>query len=483
MNIIIVIMDSLRQDHVGAYGNKWIKTPHLDTFASESVMFTRCYPESMPTLQFRKTIHTGRRVFPFKEDKQPKGDAGPAPGWSPIPDDHETLAEMLTPHGYRSALITDTYHQFKPSCNFHRGFDSWEWIRGQETDRFRSGPKIFEKEIFRHINDRSKDHQGVQLFLRLCMQNASDRRTEEDYYAAQVFRAGANWLYKNQDAEKFFLVVDSFDPHEPWDPPVYYRKMYDPEDDVLDMVLSPYCPWEDVMDKRELKRLQANYAGEVTMTDRWFGHFMETLRVSGRLDDTVVAVMSDHGHNLGYDPKDKGFVDKHGHPMTRAVADLVMMIRHPLGEGAGTVCHKLAYNHDIVRTLMNLAGIEPGSEMDGKDIWPVVMGKNIEPHDYLVYAWGSNIVVLKDKWWYNANVFGEGSLLFNVADDPDLLDNVADEHPDVCKSMLELAVQEAGGQFPEEKFRAFTKKPNSRLWRFGQDGETYCSTIPLSTIK
>jgi len=53
---------------------------------------------------------------------------------------------------------------------------------------------------------------------------------------------------------------------------------------------------------------------------------MEALKSSGRLDDTIVAIISDHGHNVGHDPGDKGLVSKQGHPMTHGVADLVMMV-------------------------------------------------------------------------------------------------------------------------------------------------------------
>ena len=96
---------------------------------------------------------------------------------------------------------------------------------------------------------------------------------------------------------------------------------------------------------------------------------------------------------------------------------------------------------------------------------------------------GANVVVIKDSWWYNANVFGEGSLLYNMKADPDLLENIADNNPSICREMLELVVEEAGGQIPRNKFRAFAKKPNSRLWRFGEDGETYCSTKPIAEYK
>ncbi|HEX7170067.1 MAG TPA: sulfatase-like hydrolase/transferase, partial [Rubrobacter sp.] len=58
-NVILVIIDTLRRDHVGAYGNPWIQTPTLDALAEESLLFTRTHPEAMPTLPARRAIHTG----------------------------------------------------------------------------------------------------------------------------------------------------------------------------------------------------------------------------------------------------------------------------------------------------------------------------------------------------------------------------------------------------------------------------------------
>ena len=62
MNVVLVILDSLRKDHVGAYGNDWIKTPTLDALARESLLFTRAHPEAMPTIPARRAIHTGMRT-------------------------------------------------------------------------------------------------------------------------------------------------------------------------------------------------------------------------------------------------------------------------------------------------------------------------------------------------------------------------------------------------------------------------------------
>lgn len=260
------------------------------------------------------------------------------------------MAELLGANGYRTALYTDTYHQFKPSKNFHRGFDEWCWIRGQEGDPYRSGPLVSDEEINKHAPDCPR-FAARRPHHRQYLTNVAERRDEEDYFAAQVFRGAANWLWRNQDADRFFLVLDSFDPHEPWDPPVYYRRMYDPDDDVVDVIWSTYRV-ADEFTPRELQRMRGNYAGECTMVDRWLGHFLDALRLSGRLEDTIVALISDHGHNLG----DANLTGKQGHPLTRAVADLIMMIRHPQGEAAGARCDALCYNFDLTATLMNMLG-------------------------------------------------------------------------------------------------------------------------------
>ena len=64
MNLVVVIIDSLRKDHVGALGNRWIETPNLDRLAGESLVFERALPESIPTINARRAIHTGTRSWP-----------------------------------------------------------------------------------------------------------------------------------------------------------------------------------------------------------------------------------------------------------------------------------------------------------------------------------------------------------------------------------------------------------------------------------
>ena len=252
MNLVLVILDTFRKDHVGAYGNPWIHTPHLDAIARESVLFTEAYPESLPTLPVRRALHTGQRVFPFHGHRPLKGDFVGAPGWGPINEEQDTLSELLGEKGYRTAFITDTYHQFKPSKNFHRGFDEWVWIRGQESDKYLSGPPVLEAEIMARSTPSQKNDVWFHRFMTSYLRNNTYRMTEKDYYPARLFAEASRWLWDNQDAERFFLTVDSFDPHEPWDPPDHYRKLYDPDDDCTNVIQSPYRRWKERLTEREL---------------------------------------------------------------------------------------------------------------------------------------------------------------------------------------------------------------------------------------
>ena len=314
MNVVLVVFDTLRKDAVGSYGltPPWemerIATPHLDALARDSVRLTNAYPESLPTLCARRAIYTGQRTYPFHNGdfRALKGDfVGVAPGWGPIPNEQHTLSEILQGAGYRTALISDLYHQFKPSKNFWRGFDQWAFIRGQETDNARSGPGPTQEELDQFIPRRLQELRratrgtanlpgNLDSFSTACILNMRDRVREELWFNAQVFQEAARWLEQNRDAERFFLTVESFDPHEPWFVPEHYRRAYDTSEGQ-EQVLSPYAEIPD-LEPELVRRTRANYAGLVTMCDRWFGHLMETLRVLGLLENTLVIVTSDHGH-------------------------------------------------------------------------------------------------------------------------------------------------------------------------------------------
>jgi arylsulfatase A-like enzyme len=439
MNVVLIIIDSLRKDHVGAYGNSWIKTPSLDAFARESLRFTRAYPESLPTICARRAIHTGFRTFPYK-DRPSEQRHAPAYGWLPIPREQATLAETLEARGYQTMLVTDTYHQFRPPMDFNRGFDSCYWIRGQEKDHYRPILPASDEEI----RERYLLH-GEALKARQYLANTRDRETEEDWFAPRVFLRATEFLEAASKREPFFLVVDNYDPHEPWDPPEKYTSLYYPDGyDGPEPFTSIYGR-DDYLTERQLRRMRALYAGEVTMVDHWLGRFLDRMDELDLFENTLLILLSDHGHALG----EHGYTGKPHYALWPELTDIVFMIRHPEGKGAGETSDHYASTHDVAPTILGFLGVEPVQPMEGQDLSMLLEGRGPEqrPHFTLGY---SEFVWARDEGYamFGRND-GEEARLYDLLADPKMDRDVAAKRPDLVRRMFDkYVIGDAGGPLP-----------------------------------
>ena len=368
MNVILVILDSLRKDHIGAYGNDEIQTPNLDALAEESFRFTRAYPESLPTLCARRAIHTGLRTWPFRNLVELPGETFQPAGWQPIPEVQITLSEILSDAGYSTAMYADTQPLFHPSMNFQRGFRVFDWVRGQERDRYRPKLGVPEDEI-RQNTVAGNDANMVDK-VRQYLANTKDRKSEEDYFAPRLFTRGMEYLDGADAGQPFFLVLDSFDPHEPWDPPEEYVRLYSDGYDGRDPIVPNYGP-SDWIDETELERMRALYAGEVTMVDRWLGRFLDKMESTGRMDDTFLVVLSDHGVALG----EHGYTGKPYKALWPELTDIPFFIRSPDGKGAGETSDYFASTHDVAPTILGALGLLPPRQMDGQYL-TLLMGES-----------------------------------------------------------------------------------------------------------
>lgn len=444
MNVVVVILDSLRQDHVGAYGNEWIKTPNLDALSRGSLRFTRAYPESLPTICSRRAIHTGLRTWPFRNYVRPKGTNVKAYGWQPIPGDQRALAEILREAGYEPLFLTDTFHQNRPSMNFHRGFDVFDFIRGQEADRFR--PKVLcpEKKIDGALVERAT--RSIEGKMRQYFANTVGREREEDYFAAQVFIRAAEFLdWMSRKREKpFFMVVDSFDPHEPWDPPEEYVDLYDGNYEGPE----PYSPiYGDAgyLSERQLERMHARYAGEVTMTDRWLGYFIDRLEELGFMEDTAILLLSDHGHTFG----EHGTVGKPSYALWPELTDIPFLIFHPEGKKAGESSDYYASTHDVAPTVLGLLGLASPVPMDGQDLSVLLDEKEPEPRGHFTLGYNNQVMTRDDEFAMIGRNDGSDASLYDLKADSQMNHDVAPEHPDVLKRMFEeYVLEDAGGPIP-----------------------------------
>ncbi len=431
MNVVLVIIDSLRKDHVGAYGNPWIKTPNLDALARESLRFTRAHPESMPTIPARRAIHTGRRSWPFDVyrslGRRPRDE-----GWHRIPEDQRTLAEILQHEGYETSLVTDTYVQFP--MNFGRGFDAYRKIRGQEYDPYRPTFLVSQRE-----RDRYMPNQDRKAWQYLA--NTRGRETEEDWLAPQVFLGASEALEEVRRREPFFLVADCYDPHEPWDPPGKYTSLYDPDGyEGKEPLASDYGPADWITDE-QLKRMKALYAGEVTMADRWLGHFLDKMDELGLFDNTLLVLLSDHGHLLG----EHGYTGKPYYALWPELTDIVFFVRHPEGKGAGEASDFFASTHDVAPTVLSVLGVPSIEPMDGQDLSVLLDGAEPEPRPYATSAYGNFVWARDDSHVMFSREDGAKARLYDVRTDPGQRDDLAPENPGLVEKMFEDYVLGAAG--------------------------------------
>jgi len=332
---------------------------------------------------------------------------------------------------------------FKPSKNFWRGFQQWTFLRGQEIDPARSGPRLTQAEIDYWLPKEMRNDLKRVEFLQSCIMNMHDRTKEEDYFAPRVLKEAPLWLEQNQDADKFFLTVESFDPHEPWLVPEYYRQMYLKEDGQ-EQVLSLY---RDVssLDKKLLARTQANYSGEVTMCDHWFGYFMERMRTLDLLDNTMIIFTSDHGHSIG----DGNYMGKRGYPSGAEVYDIALMIRFPKAQYAGRTSNMFVQHHDITTAILEAANIKAPTEIDGISFLEnAIAGKSGSRH-HVTVGWGSAVTLITDRWWFNCKVDGTGVLLYDLKATEPFARNVAQENSGVVDHLFAQAKEDAKGDFPE----------------------------------
>ena len=333
-NILVVMSDTLRAAHLGCYGNGQVHTPNIDAFARRAVRFTRAYPESLPTIPVRRALHTGRRAYPFRDYRPVKWDIVYLPGWQATDNAEDTLAENLAGAGYQTGFVSDTLPYFAPGFNFQRGFWQWEYIRGQQQDRWRS-PYSVSRERLARYGDPDELMSNAHSLVPMHLANTADVRGEEDTSTARTFQWAMRFLEDNVAGQPFYLLVDCFDPHEPWEAPESYYRLYgDPNYSGRRIVHCRYGPAASFgYMPEEIAYVRAQYSGLVSLVDAWFGRLMAKLDALGLAEETYVFLISDHGTN--FTDNANGVIGKPANAMYPGVMQLPLLARLPDERGAG----------------------------------------------------------------------------------------------------------------------------------------------------
>ncbi len=366
-NAIIIISDTLRRDAVKCYENCWVHSDNLGEFAKRCWIFDNAYIGSFPTVPMRNDVLTGTYTFTYKP-------------WSPIDADAVTIQSVLRQAGVITALVVDTPHPFAPGYNYQRGFHSWELIRGQEHDPWRTSP---EKVMLPCDENKLRRPETVRQYLR----NVAERRSEADYFVAKTMSTAALWLERNRGTRPFFLYVDTFDPHEPWDPPAWYVEQYQKGYTGQDVIYPRYDRWKDFLTKEELHRCRCLYAGEATMVDAWVGYLLRKIEELGLLSDTMIIITSDHGFCLG----EHGYIGKslirgslyQDIPLYPVISRVPFLIYHPALKG-GTRAAALVQPPDILPSILDCMGIEIPETVRGKSLAPLFAEREKKVRDFVI---------------------------------------------------------------------------------------------------
>ena len=366
MNVLLLIADTTRADYLGCHGHPWCETPNIDRLAARGALFSRFHTASFPTGPMRQDLLSGRFTFPYMP-------------WSrEWPWEHPTLPRELGALGYRTAMFADT-----PSNGwFGPEFDEFTIIQGQGHDMDPEGPK-------QRMPAKLSKLRGPMPRLQKILRNAAVRSGEEDTCAARTMRAARGWLEGRwRDQNPFFLMVDTFDPHEPWDPPRYYIDRYDP-DYKGDELFEPAYEPADYASDDEIAHMRKMYAGELTMVDHWVGHLLDALDRMELWDDTLVIFTSDHGFYHG----EHGLIGKV--QLTRAnrickrwalyetISHAPLIVAGP-GIEPGSRFSAFAQPPDILPTVLDLVGAEAPEPCQGMSLAPVLDGETTHTRDYAI---------------------------------------------------------------------------------------------------
>ena len=358
MNVILILLDTVRRDFLGCYGNRLMQTPNIDRLASQSVVFDHAYTGSFPCMPARRDLWTGRFEFPWR-------------GWGPLENDDNTLPGRLTRAGHRSMLVTDHFHLWeRGSGNYHMEFSGVEFIRGQERDAWITDDSIpvdwpaAKTKLAGHF---ANPEETFAAFRR----NTAHFRYERDYFAPQVMQRAMDWLEGNCHSPDFFLLIDCFDPHEPFDVPEPYRSMYRTGTEKEEILWPNYGA--TTLNPEEIQDVRALYSGLLTMVDHWVGRLLDKIEQLRLMDNTAIVLMTDHGHLFGeHGLMGKPWAGLADSNLYQELARIPLMVYHP--EATPHRVSGFVQAVDLHPTILDWLSVPyEKAELHGQSLTPWVM--------------------------------------------------------------------------------------------------------------
>jgi arylsulfatase A-like enzyme len=387
-NIIVILADDLGYGDIGCDGGRFIRTPNLDALAQEGVRLTDFYASANVCTPSRAGLMTGRyaiRSGLAHEVLQPPDTKG-------LPLSEITIPKALKPD-YASALIG----------KWHLGHVAPHWP-----------PMVYGFDEF-HGVPYSHDMRPLALYDGVGDDlSAHDGKVDVSRLTQRFFQDALTFAEANKD-RPFFVLLALTAPHIP---------LVANPDDVTE---SPAGLYGDIVEEIDVN----------------VGRLMARLEALGIADDTLVVFTSDNGP--WFEGSSGPFRDRKGGSAWDGGFRVPSLWRWPNGLPAGRVENGLASNLDILPTVLGFAGLPlPDTELDGRDIGPMLRGEGPSPHDEILLFNNNHVAGLRTERWklvarsyyrtYDAPL-DQLPLLFDMAADPGETYSLAARHPEVLTDM------------------------------------------------
>jgi arylsulfatase len=331
-SVILITIDTLRADHLSAYGYTRPTSPHLDDFMSRGTGVWWAFSTASSTAPSHASIMLG--TYPSFNT------IGRLNGVFRLEDEAMTLAELCKSHRMQTAAIVSN-PVLKRALGLHQGFDDYD-------------DDLREKELNRGSPEQTAPHALAKALAKL----------------------------EELRDDSFFLWLHFQDPHGPYTPPpewveVARSRDQEPIDDAEipageDESGYQAIPTYQVLgDEHRTAEYVARYDGEIAYLDSHLKSLFERIDALGLLDRTLVAITSDHGEAMGEDD----FYFAHGHSVGM---DLVRVPLAFVGPGVNTQVLAGPYsNLDIFATVLDFLGIEPPAAMQSVSLYPALRGEEV----------------------------------------------------------------------------------------------------------
>ncbi len=380
MRAIMIMYDSLNRRSLPNYGNSDTVAPNFDRLSDQTVCFDNFYVGSLPCIPARRDLHTGRYSFLHRS-------------WGPVEPFDNSVFELLQRRGIYTHLITDHYHYWEDGgATYHTRYSSCEMVRGQEADAWR--PDVAEPEVPEHVKTmREFTHPK---WWRDSWHNRKYISDTNEWPQSTCCDRALEFLDKNSKEDNWFLQVEMFDPHEPFDSPEEFKNLYSDEA-VRDEKVFDWPPYAPVTETEEQIRLaRRNYKALVSMCDKTLGRLLDKMDELNLWEDTLLIVNTDHGFLLG----EKEWWAKSVMPCYNEIAHTPFFIWDPRYKLKKSRSNFLAQTTDIAPTLLDYFGLDQPKEMTGVSI-SKTLEKSEPIHDSILFGFhGSFVNIVFDNYLY-----------------------------------------------------------------------------------